>query len=481
MITQFDLSWIGSYVLGFMNPFDYNVRSVCKKWRDCRARASNVFIHDVSFFQCMNKICPITLRVLKLCEVKLVVKEWISIGLVNLREIEFERCEQDAEEGDDVFRVIFGRCENLERISVDHGIFDYNLPLYIVNNMYLTCLELKNCAFTDLFDYINVLSGLKKLRLEGCDVRNLTFLRNMPELEELDLSRCSDIVGDDEFGWLGQLGRMRKLWMVDCQIKRLDFLGGMVELEELDLGECESVAGGEFGVLGNLVKMRKLCLESCEVSDLNFLKRMVRLEELILDMCNCVSDDQFSVLGGIDGLKVLSLNGCKVEKLGFLRNMVQLEELYLSVCGKVMSDQFMLLEGLINLRQLWLCRSNVESLDFLKKMHLLEGMNLMGCKGIGLDQLVLLGDLKKMKILLMSYCDALNLSFINDMDSLFILQLQLQLHDNELKLKSDDMVKLMNVSSLDEQEWKWCEIDTIQNERVLIRMKYYSTELLHYL
>ena len=144
--------------------------------------------------------------------------------------------------------------------------------------------------------------GLKRLVLSGCrGLSDLSPLSSLSSLEHLDLSLCTKVLTLDALKTL--LG-LRVLSLANCRVTTVHALRDLKQLESLDLQGCQSLKHLEG--LEGLSSLQTLRLNGCtSLRKVRHLERLPALAEL--DLRGCSSLKSLAGLEKIPSLRVLNL------------------------------------------------------------------------------------------------------------------------------------------------------------------------------
>ncbi|GMH33653.1 hypothetical protein BSKO_01487 [Bryopsis sp. KO-2023] len=281
----------------------------------------------------------------------------------------------------------------LERFSRVHtiklkGACDEPLGL-LAKYPRLTSLNLSDGGEFSLYGMrsISMCSGLKTLKLRGCDCLTDTgvhILSGNVQLETLDMSQCNQIAGLSIMS-LTALPNLTSLDLSSCFLLRsqhLDCLSKLTKLEFLDLSATalsdESLMG-----LKALSGLRTLSLRSCDrISDLGVLgiTRLRMLTDLNVAMCPRITDLSVQGLANISSLMFLNLKLCTGITDGsvmYLTRLTNLEGLDIE-CVPVTSEGLQRLSSLESLRFLDVRGTHGlrEGVKFLRREFGLSGVRI---------------------------------------------------------------------------------------------------------
>lgn len=191
-----------------------------------------------------------------------------------------------------------GSTELLVYSCMDSGSLDFLLCFGELESLILS-----DCSANALAAFpFDQLPGLRSLSLFGCDIRDLSFIEHIGELQYLDLIECERL---EDISSLEVLPGLRGVGFNECTgiknpvilsglpgLVRLGLPGGTGQadfeaivrsrpgLEVLDLVDCEEIT--DLAVLTELASLRALTVNTLALA-LEPLKDMKQLEVLVLD------------------------------------------------------------------------------------------------------------------------------------------------------------------------------------------------------
>lgn len=119
-----------------------------------------------------------------------------------------------------------------------------------------THLQARNCRHLDA---LRGRTGLRWLDLTGSDVKDLSPLAGLAQLQQLGLAGCTGVA---DLAPLAGLHQLQTLNLYGCPgVADLGPLAGIAQLEVLDLGGCPGVA--DLAPLAGLAQLRWLALLRC--------------------------------------------------------------------------------------------------------------------------------------------------------------------------------------------------------------------------
>ncbi|EAY24529.1 leucine-rich repeat domain-containing protein [Microscilla marina] len=288
---------------------------------------------------------------------------------------------------------------------------------------------------------ISQLKHLRVLHLYSCVLDDLSFLQDLPQLQELDLSELLM----EKPPVIGKLDNLKSLTMHNCGLgnNNLAFLKTLKNLRHVDFSYNYLTDLSSFS---SLSKLTSFYVANNHLPDLTSLKHFPQLEALQLQ------NNEIHELDGIEhlsNLRHLNLEGNLLDELDPLQHLPQLE--LLSVKDNLVED----LSPIAQLTQLrYLDVSDNGGLDIapLKNLKSLETLDLYS-GALDTEDILFLKDFKQLK--------RLNLDD-NDLESLdlfkYMPQLQmLNLSNNEIE-NIDDLWGLTNL--------QWLNINNNQIENI---------------
>ncbi|MCA9508951.1 MAG: leucine-rich repeat domain-containing protein [Myxococcales bacterium] len=304
----------------------------------------------------------------------------------------------------------------LQNLEIRNSTIDELLMPEKINSKLLN-LELNYVEIGKGVDSIRKFSQLKKLVFTNSQLRYASFLKNLFELEELDLSNnIIGIVND-----IAMLTKLRKVDLEKNNLSNSGYFKNLVNMEFLNLSENEF---DEIDGVKNMSDLRELNIRKNKIYSIKPLNVLINLNKLTLDD-NRISD--VSVLENLVGLhqvKSLNLSHNKIFDSQGLASFRKLKELNLS--DNSLHDIFEI--GLLSeLESLVLNRNNLTDISRLGNLTKLSALDLSHNRISDVSPLVSLKNI--------SYYIALSYNNISDISPLEALkgqQFYLHLHENPL-------------------------------------------------
>lgn len=199
------------------------------------------------------------------------------------------------------------------------------------------------------FSFLAQMDTVTELLFYKCDLKDASFLREMPQLESLTLRYTSvgdlavlenlsklvelEIYNDSSLmhvKTIGELTSIQRLKIENCRISDIRFLAGMTELRELDLNDNFIT---DISPLAGLLQLERLELAENKICDLSPLGGLDKLCELDLSR-NQISD--IAVLKKLPYLSAVDIAHNLVQDISPLANKPEL--LYLSMSCNPFTD-----------------------------------------------------------------------------------------------------------------------------------------------
>lgn len=185
-----------------------------------------------------------------------------------------------------------------------------------------TFIDLSNRGLNDrdIAD-IKYLTNLTRVELSGNNLTDISVLRSIPSLEEIDATDnwISDISFMSELPNLKivvmnnnpisdisvfrNFSTLEKIWLCDTYVTDISYIAKNKGLTEVGFNNCQIYS---VEALRGMSKIRLLCLANCGLTDISPLADLTSLEELYMGY-NMVTD--FSPLNGLRNLETAVIDG----------------------------------------------------------------------------------------------------------------------------------------------------------------------------
>ena len=241
-------------------------------------------------------------------------------------------------------------------------------------------LELNNGKQLQSLECLRLWPNLQSLVINydvllGPPIQDFSPIAGLTRLRELYIKYPA---GEElDFSFLAQMDMLRELSLVNCDLKDISFLEEMPNLVKLTL--CGNGEAEYAETVGKLLKMQDLTLQGCGIRDISFLSGLTELRCLNLND-NSVTD--LTPLSELSGLERLEL---KENKISDLAPLAGLKKLYvLSLDGNRISDLSALVK-LPHLNQVGLSDNRIQDFSVLADKPELLSLSVSGNPGADLE------------------------------------------------------------------------------------------------
>ncbi|WP_307905551.1 leucine-rich repeat domain-containing protein [Haliovirga abyssi] len=271
---------------------------------------------------------------------------------------------------------------NLKTLYIE-SVENKTLIKFIIPKLdYLNDLTIENCRISD-FSFLKNIKNLERLNLEKDDIENFNVDKYIKNLKELDImhNKINNIekagnlkkleklylpyLENKDFEFIKKLNNLKELYLIGDDIEDISFLGNLKHLEKLDLSE-NSIKN--ILPLADMVNLKELNLEGNLLEDISSIENLTKLEKLYLSG-NQLKD--ISKLDKLTALKILDLKFNEIIKLDGLDDLKNLEELIISN-NKI--DNLFPIVNLMNLRNLKCSYNKIKEISYLHNMTNLENL-----------------------------------------------------------------------------------------------------------
>lgn len=174
---------------------------------------------------------------------------------------------------------------------------------------------------TGSLDGIEEFTNLEALYVETDQIEDVSCLSGLEHLETLVIEDGNMI---DNFGTLASLKNLKKLSITAKGLKNIDFMNDMAQLEDVTI--CESSIKSIEPLRSHKDKLKQLTLmENYDVTDYSLVDEFTGLEEASIGFSY---DDTLPTFAGMTNMKKLHVHGAR--EIAFIGNAVNVTELTLS-------------------------------------------------------------------------------------------------------------------------------------------------------
>lgn len=232
---------------------------------------------------------------------------------------------------------------------------------------------------------VSSLTKLKKLQISCDSERDLTFLKGLKNLKNLDL--------DFEFSSIAPLSKLTKLKTLRLNSSSISDISPLAKLKNLTTLEIlERNHIKDISAIGKLTKLKSLMLHTMDVGSVAVLSKLKKLESLSLMYVKC--SDARKVVSGLTTLKSLDITDVDMGRdCGFLKKLKNLETLFMLYPGFTSIDG---IQYCTNLKNLWLQDDSLSDISPFKKLKKLEVLNISNS---GVTDISALAKLKNIRTL----------------------------------------------------------------------------------
>jgi Leucine-rich repeat (LRR) protein len=137
-----------------------------------------------------------------------------------------------------------------------------------------------------VIDYtpLKTLKKLKVLCISGNTNKDISFLKELNMLEELEISGSSFKLGEEQTKYISALVNLEKLNLSRSVISSTEFLGNLKNLRFLDLSECELEQANISDIM-SLTELEKISLPNSRIDDIFRLSELKNLKTVITGNC----------------------------------------------------------------------------------------------------------------------------------------------------------------------------------------------------
>ncbi|MCK5058310.1 MAG: leucine-rich repeat domain-containing protein, partial [Candidatus Aminicenantes bacterium] len=269
----------------------------------------------------------------------------------------------------DIIRRIKKKLEvELGQLPLDKifGQSNYTKAYALDGSDRVTGLALEGLSVGTVLADIRLLKNLKKISLYQGQLQDPSFLKELQELDSLDLGGNKEI---NDYSFLKEITGLTSLGLGGNNLTNVSFLKELMGLTYLNLYDNKLT---NVSFLKELTGLTSLDLGRNELTDISFLKELTELTSLSLGSNKEIND--YSFLKELTGLTSLNLYGNKLTDISFLKELTELTSLSLGSNKEINNYSF--LKELTGLTSLDLFGNKLTDVSFLKDMDKLTRVNL---------------------------------------------------------------------------------------------------------
>lgn len=195
-----------------------------------------------------------------------------------------------------------GKLTQLEGLAFGGGKMylkpnDYSPIKNLINLKYFSGLGLYNCNDMTIFKDMD---NLIYFELTAAEIQTgLDIICGKENLLDLNLYRCTA----EDFSPIEKCVNLKRLSLSDSNVTDISFLKNLTELEYLDI---DNTNPEEYNKIGCCTKLKYLYISNTNITDLSFLKNLKSLERL--DMVGIDNAEDYSVLLEMPSLKHINMS-----------------------------------------------------------------------------------------------------------------------------------------------------------------------------
>ncbi len=267
--------------------------------------------------------------------------------------------------------------KGLEKLSsIDYGGYSLNGLVKILpypENI----TTLKNVYVSKEMSIISELPNLQVLKLSLDNVKDISPLGELNNLEEIDLYVSGDL---KDFSVLGKLTDLKSVIIYSSYLYSTDFLANLDNLEVLELNGCREVTS--LAGLSGKTKLRRLVIVDCyDFADYAVINTLTNLEEL--KIYGNRADERIQ-WGNLKKIKSLTIRGfSSAYMLEGIKELPELETLWISQCYSLDSTNYIETLGqLDNLKSLSFTDMDSFDVSMVANMDGLEKLYIRGVRSV---------------------------------------------------------------------------------------------------
>jgi|GEM_PF-4451674 len=194
----------------------------------------------------------------------------------------------------------------------------------------LEYLDISNCRQLDPSN-MPLIQSLKGINFSKTKLSHFNFLKNNPQIEELDLQGCQELTSG-ELQQFPRMDRLHTLSLQDTQIPTLQFLQNLPSMRKLNLSGCRNLTASELRDFPQLSCLEDLDLSCTHLDSLDFLHGLSQIVKLSLAHCEGLSLHDFDRFPVMTHLRSLNLASTQIQSFRLFENNQDIEEVNLSQC-----------------------------------------------------------------------------------------------------------------------------------------------------
>ena len=262
-------------------------------------------------------------------------------------------------------KITYNEIKEIKQLHVSHS----NLDIYNLKGIkYFTAIEelFLNLDGNENIAEISNCKNLKRVRFYGGIISDLSFLKELNNIEELFLGSQKIV----DISAIENLKNLKILELDSNQITDITPLMNLIKLENLSLLHNRI---NDISPLFKLENLKELNIGANQ--NIEKIEPLRRLEKLIILQAYSTKIKDIKILSNLNNLEVLQLSGTSVTEISALTNLHLLRELWLNDCA-IISIPSVVMSKKLNLTTLQLRGNSITDLSFLKNLKALRTLNL---------------------------------------------------------------------------------------------------------
>lgn len=223
------------------------------------------------------------------------------------------------------------------------------------------------------------------------EIKSLEFVREMTNMEYLDVYACKQIpdispIADltkltylnlymlevEDFSALEKLAELEEIWLHFTKIKNTNSMRDMSRMKFLRMTWCPELS--DISGIADMKNLELLSIEESQVQDLSVLENLTSLRDLNLSE---IKATDFSSVKNCRELRDLDISENQVDDFSFLAELKNLTHLYLQ---KTNFNDLNLLSGMTQMKYLNISQTSISDIAPLSSLKKIEQLYLEECR-----------------------------------------------------------------------------------------------------
>lgn len=319
-----------------------------------------------------------------------------------------------------------------------------------------TSLNLNKISKEEALKAFETFSGVKTISLNGIEVGNLDFIKNLPNLEEITITYDSKFEPLD-ISALKDNTKLTKVYISSAKVQDLSPISNCTGLTTVTFYSC-NILSNTIKPLGTLTNVKELCLYGCNIDDFAHLATMSSLKKINIYATKPNKDAELNYdhLSEIKSLEDIKAGLTEMKSLAFMKDLPNVKNI--EFLAEKLED-YETLENCKSLESIMYWAHNSMDLDgnkmgkaqSLKKFKIWSTKNVINWEGLSN-----LTNLEDLKILTVKECNspetAIDTSFMANMPKLKEVQYsEVQIKDLAKLGPAVERIELNKINNKDEK------------------------------